>query len=244
MELFQINKTKSFLKLFEQINNIFTEIVIRIEKNGFFIQSMDNSCVILADLKINRNFFHSYSYDDQKTLELGIHVKSFFKILKILNLEDNWIFIYNENELEIITKDKEFTLNLMNIDCNLMTVEDIDYPVIISLKANYIKRLIKDLGINEIEDISFIFKKENITLSSKSDHIKCNIKLDITFLKQDETDEKYDILYNYNFLDKLIQSGDSVINMYFDQNAPLRIEYKVEDYDLSFYLAPKIKDDD
>lgn len=256
MKLFTVKDTKNFLELFQQLSLVLLEANLRIESEGVFLQSMDSACVILSDLKLEKSFFKCFNYQEGKNLEIGICLKSFLNILKTMDISSEWEFSYENNKLQISSVNKNFSLVLMDIEADLMTVEDNPYCMNISINTKTLKKIIKDILIHEAEDIEVSFNNRNIFFSSNSEKGQCSIILNPEDLEDSEdlteqmknlclvSEEKYTISYGSKFLTKLIQLPDSLISLSFDKNMPLKIEYKNKDYSLKFFLAPKITDEE
>lgn len=251
MKLFVVKETKKFIKVFEQLSLVLSEVNILIDSNGISLQSMDSSTVILSILEMNKSFFEHFYYKEKTSLELGIYLKSLINILKILDTS-NLLFEYKNDKLEISTEDKYYSLVLMEIDSDMMNIEELDYPVNLVLDSKFLRKTIKDVLIHDPEDIKFNFNN-NIIISTSSDKGDCSIIINSQQVanSNDLTDQlkrlslkDYSVIYGSKFLTKLIQVPDSNINLSFDKNMPLKIEYTDKSYSLKFFLAPKIDDDE
>lgn len=249
---FSIESTKTFLKIIESLKDLFSQVPLLITDEGIQFQCMDDSHIVLTSLVLKTSFFTEFNCS--KSIEMGINISSFIKILKVLNLSEVWKFIIKKDSLEVSAGNKKFTLKLMHIDQDTMDVPEFDYTFIKAYKCNELKTTIKDLKIHDSTEIAmeYSYKTPNIlNLYSTSDSGDCNIQLDqLQDLLEnmsicESIKENIRVCYSLPYIDKIIHTSISeTLTLYLNESFPIKISYNGENYNLDFYLAPKVTDDD
>ena len=153
-------KVQIFADIFRNLKNILTDVNISFSEIGLYIQGMDVTHALLVELKIKKEWFDNYNVT--KNITMGINCETFFKILNCLKDDQNIKLNFDEDddklsisfsEGESISKD--FELNLMEIDAELMDIPEKEYQMDICLKSQEFTDLIKELTIfNDIAGVT------------------------------------------------------------------------------------------
>eukprot|EP00121_Abeoforma_whisleri_P011327 Awhi_evm1s10445 len=120
--------------------------------SGLTMQAMDSSHVSLVSLLLRSEGFNSYRCD--RSLNLGINIASFAKVLKCAANNDI-ITIKAEDEPNVVNflfestggkeKISEFELNLMTIDSEHLGIPDTEYSCKVTLPSVEFQRICRDL---------------------------------------------------------------------------------------------------
>jgi proliferating cell nuclear antigen PCNA len=240
---------------------VFMDIVnMNVDKNGIYIQGMDNSQVSLFELNLTDDWFDSFETD--KKYVLGIHCATFYKVIQCL--EDNEQVLklkYSDGDslnvsLEGSSKkiNKYFELPLVDIDVDVMQIPITEYSVDMEIKSVAIANYINQLMIFD-ENFTIKCNKDNIIMKSKSESGSMSIEMSedsimLYAIEEELNLEQYFALTYIKNMCSFAKTTQSIVLSLKDET-PLRLHQSFDEVDIfensksymRFYVAPKIDDD-
>lgn len=251
---FRTNNSNYFKSIMSYISLITENVNIRLCSDGIRFMSLDNSHVALVNSFIPLSFFKVFNMIDHREIVIGLNLVQFMKILNHINHSDELVIKYMEDYINIsfISKkyQKHYTLKLLSIDSEEMTITPLENPTKISMVSKYFSDIINDF--NDVGE-SVVFK---ITKKNEFDE-------HISFICSGDMTELNMVLYN----EDLIISNLQDLNMEFNlknlqifskgynlnkdmsieivDGNPIKLSYTImkEGY-IDYYIAPKFDDDD
>lgn len=247
-------------KLFEiikNLNNFVNDIFLRFDINGLKIIEMDPATVLYIETDINKKAFNKYSCDSD--INIDINCNDLFKILKdsdpkktTLNLSLNNkdsdclnlsfsdgfksdIFIIDGSETNIISK----RLNTLDFNNDSVNINIDPKPI-----KQFIKRSAK-IG-ESIKFKSYTLNDiKHLKLISEND-LKNNLNIDL-FNNSDYYINTFcdsDAKYSNEYLKKIFQYclNTESVNILFKSDYPIKINFSVDNINLSYVLAPRVGD--
>lgn len=249
-----------FKKVIDSIKDLVSNANFEVTTSGIQMQAMDASHVALVALTLKEAYFSDFRTD--RNFPMGIKLVNLNKILKcaggsdIITLECECSKDPSELVLkyESPTQDKlsMFSLNLINLDSESLTLNDSDYACTISMSSAEFGKICKELS-----NLSENVKIETSTNGTISFSVVGDVGSGSIELKENNSDKPSDRIiiknnesisnnFSLTFLNIFNKAGtlSETVNLYISENAPLVIEYKFEDYGvLKYYLAPRLNDD-
>lgn len=253
---FRTKNSSYFKSLVTFINNIVEYVNFKLSDKGIRILSMDKGHVALVDCFIPNTFFSNYSYKEtplNQELVLGINTNILMKILNHLNHDDELIFDYRCDTLNISFINKKYkkfyTIKLMDIDSDYLEIVTTDSTTGINIESKYFHEIINDF--NDIgENVRFIVSKErnkddqNIELECSGDMTGIRMVLSNGDLSLSNLQ---DISLEFALKNLILFAKGANLNKYInieiDNNFPLKLSYQImETGYLNYFLAPRIED--
>ena len=256
---FRTKNSSYFKTIVSFINNIVECANFKLTKKGIQISSLDKAHVALIDCFIPCDFFKNYNFNDDEENEnseivLGVNVGILMKILNHLNNNDDLIFNYKGDTLDISfinpKYQKHYNIKLMDIDSDELSIVDCDTTTDINIESKYFNEIIRDLcDIGDVVKFN-VYKKriddenQNIELECFGDMtslgmILCNEDLTLQNLQDISLEfslknlETFSKGYNLN----------KYMNIEIDNNYPIKLSYQIMDTGyINYYLAPRIED--
>lgn len=229
------------------LHDLVHECSATISEEGIAIQSMDSSHVCLVSINWTAKTFSSYLATELITI--GIHIGNFLKILKCCNKSDAVTIEIDETASDTMsvtfrddTRTASFFMKLMEWNEDQITIPEMEYGAIISMDSSEFQMACRDLSI--IGDTTTITIDENgLTFVSSGDigHAMLTYN-NVERQGSEEITQSFALRYLNSFSKGTIFS--SRVSLKSSANMPLVIEYMNEVSYISFYLAPKIEDDD
>ncbi len=231
------------------ISDLVNEARFKISKDGLEMVAMDPANVAMVVYKLLSSAFTEY--DVPKETEIAINLANLKQVLRRAKANDILTLIVTEdNKLQITLKGntmRTFSLPIIDIEEKEQRVPNLSFPITIQASSSMLNEAIDDADI-VAESVTFGAEPNKFSVQAEGDLSKAHIEMahgndtKVTTESQAKIKAKYSIEY----LKKMIQAGklsDSV-NIYFNQDYPLKLEYKVVDkLLLSFILAPRVEND-
>ncbi|HDD70570.1 MAG TPA: hypothetical protein ENF94_00250 [Candidatus Woesearchaeota archaeon] len=136
---------------------------------------------------------------------------------------------------------------LLEIEENEQKVPNLEFPVSIKLKAHVLNDAINDADI-VAESVTFNAEPETFSIRAEGDLSKAHIEIksdDRTQISSQLT-ANVKAKYSIEYLKKMMQGSkiSEDVEVRFNQDYPLKLDYKVQDkLLLSFILAPRVEND-
>ncbi len=231
------------------LSELVNEARFKITKDAIEVIAMDPANVAMVIFKLLSSCFTEYEVP--KDQEIAINLQNFKQVLKraspsdILTLE-----VSAENKLVVQLKGsttRTFSLPIIDIEEKEQRIPNLTFPVTISMPSSTLNDAISDVDIIA-ESVSFAAEPERFSIMAEGDLSKAHIDMkagdDITV--RSETTAKVKAKYSIEYLKKMIQAAKLAdkVEIHFNQDYPLRLDYKVIDkLAVSFILAPRVEND-
>lgn len=198
------NNPINLLKYFNTIKDIVDNINLFIDEDGITIKGMDNSQICLLHCFLSCNEFIEFSL--KKSLNLGIHIKTFCKILSASEKIDTLMFRNTDSDiLDIIFENNyrksNFSYKLIHLDFDDIEIGVIIFPVKIDLCIKRFSKIYSEIDLIESNNINF-----NVDSISNSINISGNGELGDLETKLKFTKEKKLKFKNKNDNGKILSS--------------------------------------
>jgi len=255
------SKCNKFAILIQHLTQFTETINITFAKNGMYFQGLDGTHCCLFECRVTKEWFDVYEYKDKTPeIHLGINIKILQKILGTKK-DNQSITIYTnkkKDKLNVdfvsvddnVTKsfDKFFEVPLFNVEeVNLnITMDETDVDLIIQSKR--FCELMNELYIFN-ENLTMNFTEEMIEMIASGDIGKMTAKITLEEVTEYAIGEGIKITESYSINNINMMCNFCKLNsefiMGFSKDKPMKGTYELgNDSFISFYLAPRISDDD
>ena len=253
-----VNDAACFKRLIDAVKEIVNEVILDCNPSGMELKALDSSHVALVMFCLPCERAFSY-YKCPHQASMGINIQALKKVLNLCNNEDILTMNKPENSdiLDILFESKDgsrisqFSLNLVDIDQNDLTIPIVEYQTYFSFSSSEFSRICKEF--KELADTIVISSQKNcIKFSFKSDTTSGEVSLLPTIQMSDSNQppttitiheptsaafsSKYLMMFTKGFL--LSQSTSFSLS----SNIPLIVEFHFAEGYLKYYMAPKIEE--
>lgn len=229
-----------FVKIIDGIKDLCPEGNLDFTQYGMQMQVMDAAHVSLCSLMLRTNMFKSYSCPD--AMSLGVNFKTLAMMLK--NSSGELVMKSDGDKMNIkvhkLTGMAEYTMNLMDIDCEQLGVPETSYAATCVLPSATFGKVMRDLS--DFSDTCSLHIDETLTVTAKGDmgkvvwkgdNCKCSVRSQVSPL---DFGLRYMCLFS-----KCAVSSNVVLAM--SPDMPICLTFPVEEHGyMRFYLAPKTMD--
>jgi len=231
------------------ISDLVNEARFKVTKDGLDLVAMDPANVAMVIFKFLSSSFTEYEVE--KDMEIGVNLTNLRQILRRVSASDIvTLEVTEENKLKVQLKGKTkrtFSLPLIELEEKEQRIPNLTFPVAITAKSTLLNDAVADADI-VAESVSFAAEAGTFTISAEGDLSQAHIEAkndDDTKIKS-ETTAKVKAKYSIEYLKKMINASklSDNVEIFFNQDYPLKLEYKVMDkLLLSFILAPRVEND-
>lgn len=231
------------------ISDLVNEARFKITKNAVELIAMDPANVAMVIFKLLSSCFSEYDVKDDT--EIAINLNNLKQILKRAKPTDKIaIELDKENKLLIQLQSnllRTFSLPILELEEREQKVPELEFPVKIKMSSAVLNESIEDVGI-VAESVSFIADAGKFSVNAAGDLSKAHIEINDDNETQicSQLDSTVKSKYSIEYLKKMINSSklSKEVELFFNQDYPLKLEYKVTDKMLlSFILAPRVEND-
>ena len=231
------------------ISEIVNDASIKIDKNKLELVAMDPANVAMITFNLLSSAF--VEYEVEKEHKISINLESFKQILRRAKPSDTITIELDEknNKLRVQLKGdsvRTFNISLLESDLREQKIPDLKFSSQIEVNTNIFDEAIEDMGV-VAESVALTALKDKFIVEAEGrmNHAKVEIAKDDEtkiILNGGSTTSRYSL----DYLKKIIKASKlaDVVKINFDNEYPLRMEYKVLDkLNLVTILAPRVQND-
>ncbi|KAF6001069.1 hypothetical protein F1559_002333 [Cyanidiococcus yangmingshanensis] len=246
-------------KILESVKDLVQDANFECTESGITLQAMDNAHVSLVTLLLRGEGFDLYRVD--KPESLGINLNSMSKIMRCaanndtvtldkLEGADTVRFLFESPNADRMS---EFHLKLMDIDSETLEIPESMYHAEIELPSAELRRIVSDLSTMG-DSVRISVSKEGVRFTVRGDEGSGSV-----ILRQstgvDKPEEAIHIVMNepveqsfaLKYLNLFCKAAplSARVQIKLSKDAPLLVNFSMNNIGyLSYYLAPKIGDED
>ena len=240
MAIFSITaKAAGWKAIISALRNLNEEASFQISNEGLEFHCMDASKISLLTMHWEKQNMGELTLDADRTI--GFRTDDIDKIFKIFAAEDVvTISMIQENLIHIVLKNRSWDVKTVSSEVldDFKEEPQINHTVSISLKPDYLKKLISDVSVFA-DTAHFVAGNGMVYLQSKGDggQSKSQIEADEITISKD-AESKYNTTNISQMLFAVGALCDS-ITVFFSHKKPILLEFKINDIGiLRYYLAP------
>ncbi|MBI2665627.1 proliferating cell nuclear antigen (pcna) [Candidatus Woesearchaeota archaeon] len=240
---------KYFKESISIISDLVSEAKFKVNQDGLELVAMDPANVAMVIFKLLSSSFTQYEVT--KPEEIAINLNNLRQILRrakgedILSLETT-----EDNKLKIQLRSntvRSFSIPTLEMDDKEQKIPQLNFPFSVNMDSQMLTEAVEDVSV-VAESVTFLGEKEILSVKAEGELSKAFIEIkgdENTLIKADGAG-KYKAKYSLEYLKKMISGGKlhEKVDLYFNNDYPLKLEYKVTDrLLLSFILAPRVDND-
>lgn len=231
-------------KSIDIISDIVLEGTFVFKPDYMELVALNSNNVVMVIFRLLATNFTKYDVSEDKQISLSLEHLS--QVLKTCDDKAELHLIVNDDgKLKIISNSKskkEFDLSLIDFsDDNLQKVPNLDFPVKIVTSSSNLSNAINDLGFIE-EGVALSIKEDVFVMEGKTNSMAGKVEFLENIDVKNEAGSDVSCRYSMEYLKKFSKADKLVktVEMSFNSDYPLKIEYKIMDkLLLGFILAPR-----
>lgn len=241
-------------------------ITFNFSEEGIYSQGLSNDHCSIYELTMNSEWFEDFEWDREKdTPQISIPTEILSKILatrqpsqymvmEYFGKPDSITIRFTATKTKCVKTEfpKEFSIPLIDVDWEKLTIPELDYSAEFGIGSKSLHATNEQLSLFN-ETLTIHCSEDEIYLRSKGTDGEMKVTLfdekfeHITeFTIEEELSLTLDFsIKHFNSFCRFLRVSDNV-NLGFKKDYPMKFEYVMENENiqLTFYLAPKISDDE
>lgn len=239
----KIKDVKIWKSCVKAVSSLVDETTMNITAEGLRVRTMDTGQIAMIDVFVPASCFEEYKLDS--TMDVGVDFTNIQKVMSRTKTTDALnISIDAQFVVELAGDSKrKYSYGLVSGKTTLPKEPKIDFPAKLVLVADKLKEAFKDADLVSNHIIAKANVDKTFLISAKGDSGDVDIDFNAENVMSAEVKEEAKSTFVLDMLSKMVDSADSdgLISVYLKNNTPIKIEYKIGDAEVKYYLAPRIE---
>ncbi len=231
------------------LSDLVSDVKFKANADGLELIAMDPANVSMVIFKLLSSCFSQYGVKETEEVAVNLHnLKQILRRAKpddMLTLETT-----DDNKLKIQLKSettRSFSIPVLELDDKEQKVPELNFPIMVEMSSDLLSNSIEDVSV-VAESVTFLGENNQLSIKAEGDLSKAFIEIrpDENTIIKVKSPDKFKAKYSLEYLKKMIQGGklSDRVTLQFNNDYPLKLEYKVVDrLLLSFILAPRVDND-
>ena len=231
------------------ISDLVSEAKFKVTSDGLELVAMDPANVAMVIYKLLSSSFTECKVKGKEELAVNLHnLKQILRRAKnddVVTLETT-----DDSKLTIQFKSnttRSFSIPTLELEEKEQKVPELTFPLSVMMDSGVFTDSIDDVSV-VAESVTFLGEKKMLSIKAEGDLSKAFIEINADENTQITStgDAKHKAKYSLEYLKKMTAAGKMTdqVGVYFNNDYPLKLEYKVTDRLLmSFILAPRVDND-
>lgn len=243
----KLDNAKYWRDCVESIVGLVDEGLFNITKEGISLKAMDPSSISMVSFFMPEKAFSKYSVE--KNMNVGVNLENLSKILSRTRDNEALVMKDSDNKLsmEFIgpSSRRRYKMQLIDVKKSVEKEPNVAFDAHVEINGETLKDIIKDASLIS-SYIAFKASKDQFGVSAKGDsgELESLHEKSGDTLKKIEVQKNADAVFNLEFLENMVKSCPigNAVNIQLKSNEPLKLNYKIGDADISYFLAPYMEE--
>ena len=239
----KIDDAKYWKNCVDSIVSLIDEGSFNIAKEGIALKAMDPSGISMISFFISNKAFAKYEVD--KPVSVGLNIENLGKILSSSRSEEQLVMKENGNKfvLEFIGKNsrRRYKLPMIEVKKDAEKEPKVEFDSVVEVKSDSLKEILKDANLLSTH-IGFKADKDSFVVVAKGDagELEEEHMNNAEVIKKINAQKSASASFNLDYLERMISACPSNSSMLLSikTEEPIKIDYKIGDASVSYYLAP------
>ncbi|MCD6523031.1 MAG: proliferating cell nuclear antigen (pcna) [Candidatus Diapherotrites archaeon] len=237
---------KMFKSCVDAIVILIDEGEIEIGEEGLKLRAMDPSQIAMVDFELPKSAFEKY---EVKPTRIGLNLDDLAKVMARARPDEKLTMKLDESKARLVLLFKgkatrRFVIPLLDIGGTMPKKPQIEFESVVKFNGNFFKEALKDAQLVS-SHVVLRTDPDAFIIEARGD------KGEVTIRAEKNSDQIFDYdvksnaraMFPLEYLNDLLKNADANTNVELSlrTDAPLRLEYKVGDASITYYLAPRIE---
>ncbi|MDE1832807.1 MAG: proliferating cell nuclear antigen (pcna) [Candidatus Micrarchaeota archaeon] len=227
----------------DSIVSLIDEGSFNITKEGISLKAMDPSGISMVSFSMPNKAFSKYELD--KTATVGLNLENLSKILASSRNNEQLVMKESGNKFSIefigANSRRRYKLPMIDVKKDADKEPKVEFDAHVELKSDSLKEILKDATLLSTY-IGFKTEKDSFLVLAKGDagELEEEHMNNAEVVKKITVSKSSSATFNLDYLDRMISASppNSSINLSIKTEEPIKIEYKIGDASVTYYLAP------
>jgi proliferating cell nuclear antigen len=239
----KIDDARYWKNCVDSIVSLIDEGSFSITKEGVGLKAMDPSGISMISFFMPNKAFAKFDVD--KPMNVGLNLENFGKILASSRGEEQLVMKESGNKfiVEFIGKNsrRRYRLPMIDVKKDADKEPKIEFDSIVEVKSDPLKEILKDANLLSTH-VGFKTDKDSFLVVAKGDagELEEEHMNNAEVIKKINTAKATSATFNLDYLERMISAcpSNSTMVLSIKTEEPIKIDYKIGDASVSYYLAP------
>jgi proliferating cell nuclear antigen len=239
----KIDDARYWKNCVDSIVSLIDEGSFNISKEGISLKAMDPSGISMISFFIPNKAFAKYEVDKPSTV--GLNLENFGKILASSRGDEQLIMKENANKfvVEFVGKNsrRRYKLPMIDVKKDAEKEPKVEFDSVVEVKSDSLKEILKDANLLSTH-VGFKADKDSFVVVAKGDagELEEEHMNNADIIKKINTSKASSATFNLDYLERMISAcpSNSVMMLSIKTEEPIKIDYKIGDATVSYFLAP------
>jgi len=239
----KIDDARYWKNCVDSIVSLIDEGSFSISKEGIGLKAMDPSGISMISFFIPNKAFAKFEVD--KPMNVGLNLENFGKILASSRGDEQLIMKENGNKfiVEFVGKNsrRRYRLPMIDVKKDADKEPKIEFDSVVEVKADPLKEILKDANLLSTH-VGFKTDKDSFLVVAKGDagELEEEHMNNAEVIKKITAGKASSATFNLDYLERMISAcpSNSTMTLSIKTEEPIKIDYKIGDAAVSYYLAP------
>jgi len=238
----KLENPKLLSEVISIISELVSEVKLRFDERGMSILAIDPSNVALVSFSLPKTAFSEFKSNNEI---LGMNLDNLKAVLRRAKAGSNLIMESQEGVLKLDIIDKvrrSFSIALIDIEAEDKKMPSLEFMTQVQIDPVDLVDAIEDCLI-VADSCIFIAEPDKFIIESIGlNSARTEFSSDTVRIISGGSKAKYSLEYLQKFLKASKIANKIYVN--FSTDHPIKLEFKKEDFELSFILAPRVENED
>ena len=239
----KIDDARYWKNCVDSIVSLIDEGSFNITKEGISLRAMDPSGISMISFFIPNKAFAKYEVD--KPAVIWLNLENFGKILSSSRSEEALIMKETGNKfiVEFVGKNsrRRYRLPMIDVKKDADKEPKVEFDSVVEVKSDSLKDILKDANLLSTH-VGFKAEKDSFVVLAKGDagELEEEHMNNAEVIKKINASKSASATFNLDYLERMISAcpSNSTMTLSIKTEEPIRIDYKIGDANVSYYLAP------
>ncbi len=239
----KIDDARYWKNCVDSIVSLIDEGSFSITKEGISLKAMDPSGISMISFFIPNKAFAKYEVD--KPMSVGLNLENFGKILASSRSEEQLVMKESSNKflVEFIGKNskRRYKLPMIDVKKDADKEPKIEFDSIVEVKSDSLREILKDANLLSTH-VGFKTDKDSFLVVAKGDagELEEEHMNNADVIKKINASKAASATFNLDYLERMISAcpSNSTMVLSIKTEEPIKIDYKIGDANVSYFLAP------
>ncbi len=227
----------------DSIVSLIDEGSFNITKEGISLKAMDPSGISMVSFSMPNKAFSKYEID--KAAAVGLNLENLSKILASTRNNEQLVMKESGNKfsMEFIGPNsrRRYRLPMIDVKKDADKEPKVEFDAHVELRSDALKEILKDATLLSTY-IGFKTEKDSFMVVAKGDagELEEEHTNNADVVKKITVTKSSSATFNLDYLDRMVSASpsNSSINLSIKTEEPIRVEYKIGDAQVIYFLAP------
>jgi proliferating cell nuclear antigen len=239
----KMDDAKYWKNCVDSIVSLIDEGTFTISKDGISLKAMDPSGISMVSFTIPTKAFSKFEVDKQTAV--GMNIENLSKIMSSSRNGEGLLMKDSGNKIAIEfigqTSKRRYKLPILDVRKEPEKEPKVAFESHVEVKSDSLKEIVKDASLLSTY-VGFKTDKDSFIVQAKGDagELEEEHMNNADAVKKLEVTKPSQVTFNLEYLERMISAAPagSNVSLSIKTEEPIKVEYKIGDASISYFLAP------